>query len=212
MTNWKKNWLKMTTTTKKICNLFVSEISREELHALPLVGFEGKIHVIDHLIEADLAVNLLRSFPVLGFDTETRPSFTKGKINHIALLQLSTDTEAFLFRLCRMKIPKSLLELLSDPNILKVGVAVNNDLEVMKKSVKIMPQGFVDLQEFVLKYDIKSLSLAKIAGIVLGVRISKSQQTSNWENKILTEAQQRYAATDAWVCYRIYEKLIRDNM
>ena len=211
MTNWKKKWLKMTTTKTKNCNLFVSEISKDELHHLPLACFEGKIHVIDHLIEANLAVNYLRSFPVLGFDTETRPSFTKGKINHIALLQLSIDTDAFLFRLCRMKIPKSLLELLSDPNILKIGVAVNNDLEVMKKSVKIVPQGFIDLQELVQEYDIKSLALAKMAGIVLGVRISKSQQTSNWENKILTEAQQRYAATDAWMCYQIYEKLKNNN-
>ena len=212
MTNWKKNWLKMTTTTKKNCNLFVSEISREELHALPLVGFEGKIHVIDHLIEADLAANWLKSFPVLGFDTETRPTFIRGRFNHMALLQLSTDTEAFLFRLCRMKIPKSLLELLSDPNILKIGVAVNNDLEVMKRSVKIKPQGFVDLQNIVQEYDIKNLGLAKMAGIVLGVRISKSQQTSNWENRKLTEAQQRYAATDAWMCYRIYEKLISSRI
>ena len=202
----------MTTTRKKNCNLFVSEISKEELHALPLACFEGKIHIIDHLIEADLAVNWLKSFPVLGFDTETRPSFTRGKINHIALLQLSTDTEVFLFRLCRMKIPKSLLELLSDSNILKIGVAVNNDLDVMKKSIKIKPQGFIDLQNFVKEYDINSLSLAKMAGIVLGVRISKSQQTSNWENIILTDAQQRYAATDAWMCYRIYEKLINNNL
>ena len=197
----------MRNTTTTNCNFFVSEISSEELQALPLASFEGKIHLIDHLIEADLAAKWLKSFPVLGFDTETRPSFTKGRLNNIALLQLSTDTEAFLFRLCRMKIPASLLELLSDPNILKIGTAVNNDLEVMKRSVKIKPQGFVDLQVFVQEYNIKSLALAKMAGIVLGVRISKSQQTSNWENKKLTEAQQRYAATDAWMCYRIYEKL-----
>ena len=197
----------MTNTTTTNCNLFVSEISNDELQALPLASFEGKIHVINHLIEADLAVKWLKSFSVLGFDTETRPSFTKGRVNNTALLQLSTETEAFLFRLCRMKMPKSLLELLSDPNILKIGTAVNNDLEVMKRSVKIKPQGFVDLQVFVQEYDIKSLALAKMAGIVLGVRISKSQQTSNWENKKLTAAQIRYAATDAWMCYRIYEKL-----
>ena len=211
MRNWKKNWLKMRTTKTTNCNSFVSEISNEELNALPLVSFEGKIHVIDRLIEAESAVNWLRSFPVLGFDTETRPSFTKGKMNNVALLQLSTDNEAFLFRLCRMRIPQSLLQLLSNPNVLKIGTAIHGDMDVIKRSVKIKPQGFVDLQEIVPEYHIKNLSLAKMAGIVLGVRISKAQQTSNWENDTLTEAQQRYAATDAWMCYRIYEKLRMEN-
>ena len=207
MRSWKKNWLKMITTTKTNCNLFVSEISKEELQALPLAQFGGKIHVINHFAAAESAVNRLKSYPVLGFDTETRPSFTKGRINRVALLQLTTDAEAFLFRLCRMEISKSLLELLANPNILKIGAAIKNDLDVLKRSAKIKPQGFIDLQDVMPKYDIKSLGVAKMAGIVLGIRISKSQQLSNWENSILTEAQQRYAATDAWVCYRIYEKL-----
>ena len=201
----------MRTTKTTNCNSFVSEISNEELHALPLVSFEGKIHVIDRLIEAESAVNWLRTFPVLGFDTETRPSFTKGRQNNIALLQLSTDNEAFLFRLCKMKIPKSLVELLSDPNILKIGTAISGDWDVLKRSVKIKPQGFVDLQEMVKEYNIKNLGLSKMSGIVLGVRISKSQQTSNWERNMLTDAQQRYAATDAWMCYRIYKELRMEN-
>ena len=143
---------------------------------------------------------------MLGFDTETRPSFTKGRINQVALLQLSTDTDAFLFRLCKIGIPKSLLSLLADPNILKVGAALKNDIDVLKRSAKIRPCGFIDLQDVAQEYEIKNLGLCKLAGIVLGVRISKSQQLSNWENNILTEAQQRYAATDAWMCYMIYEK------
>ena len=196
----------MTTTTKN-CNLFVSEISTEELQQLPLVRFEGKIHVIDHLVTAELAVNYLRTYPVLGFDTETRPSFTKGKYNPVALLQLSTNFEVFLFRLCRMSIPECLLELLSDPNILKIGAAIKNDIDLLKRAAKIKPQGFIDLQDIVQKYEIKNLGLAKMAGIILGVRISKAQQLSNWENNPLTEAQLRYAATDAWMCYMIYERL-----
>jgi ribonuclease D len=187
--------------------MFVSEISKEELHSLPLVGFTGKIHLIEHNMAARSAVNYLKTFPILGFDTETRPSFTRGKINRVALLQLATANEAFLFRICKMGIPQSLLSLLADPNILKIGAALKNDMDVLKRSTKIKTCGFIDLQTEVQKFQIKNIGLAKMAGIVLGVRISKSQQLSNWENNILTEAQQRYAATDAWMCYLIFEKL-----
>jgi len=187
--------------------MFVSEISKEELHNLPLVHFEGIIHVIDYPGAAETAINRLKTYPVLGFDTETRPSFTKGRINRVALLQLATATEVFLFRLCKMNIPKSLLALLADPNVLKIGTAIKNDIDILKKSAKVQPRGFVDLQDMVQKFNIKNIGLAKMAGIVLDVRISKSQQLSNWENEVLTEAQQRYAATDAWMCYLIYDKL-----
>ena len=187
--------------------MFVSEISREELHLLPLVQFKGKIHLIEHNMAAQLAVNWLRSYPVLGFDTETRPSFTRGRINQLALLQLATATDAFLFRICKMGIPKCLLSLLADPNILKIGAALKNDMDVLKRSTRFKPCGFIDLQNEVKKFQIKCLGLTKMAGIILGVRVSKSQQLSNWENNILTEAQKRYAATDAWMCYMIYEKL-----
>ena len=187
--------------------MFASEISKEELHKLSLVHFEGQIRVIEQPDEANAVVDQLKLLPVLGFDTETRPSFTKGIINNVALLQLATATEVYLFRLCKMRIPKSLLALLSNPDILKIGAAIKNDIDTLQRIAKIRPCGFVDLQDMVRKFDIKDISLAKMAGIVLGVRISKSQQLSNWENSALTEAQQRYAATDAWMCYMIYEKL-----
>ena len=187
--------------------MFASEISKEELHELSLVHFEGQIRVIERPDEANAVVDRLKLLPVLGFDTETRPSFTKGIINNVALLQLATATEVYLFRLCKMRIPKSLLALLSNPDILKIGAAIKNDIDTLQRIAKIRPRGFVDLQDMVRKFDIKDISLAKMAGIVLGVRISKSQQLSNWENSVLTEAQQRYAATDAWMCYLIYEKL-----
>ena len=176
--------------------MFVSEISKEELQTLSLAQFNGEIHVIDHPAVAESVANRLRSYPVLGFDTETRPSFTKGRINHVALLQLATTTEAFLFRLCKMDMPQSLLALLTDPNILKVGAAIKNDLDVLKRSVKLEPRGFIDLQNMMPQFDIKNTGLSKMAGIILGVRISKSQQLSNWENNILTPAQQCYAATE----------------
>ena len=192
--------------------MFLSEISREELNALSLSHFDGNIHVIERQGVANIIAERLKVCPVLGFDTETRPTFKKGKLNRVALLQLSTASEAYLFRLCKMDMPKSLLALMTDPNILKIGVAIKNDIDLLKKLTKINPAGFIDLQDMVQEYNIKDMALAKMAGIVLGVRISKSQQVSNWENKILTPAQQRYAATDAWICYLIYEKLMQWKM
>jgi len=192
--------------------MFASEISNEELQSLKLARFEGNIHLIDQSAVAGMVVSRLRSYPMLGFDTETRPSFTRGRINQVALLQLATDTDAFLFRLCKMTIPKSLLALLADPNILKIGAALKNDMDLLKRSTKIRPRGFIDLQDLAQELEIKNLGLCKMAGIILGVRISKSQQLSNWENDMLTEAQKRYAATDAWMCYQIYEKLSQLKM
>ena len=187
--------------------MFASEITKEELSALSAARFDGKIHVIERQGVAEAIAEQLKSYSVLGFDTETRPSFAKGRKNHVALLQLATASEAFLFRLCKMDIPKNLLSLLTDPNILKIGAAIKNDIDTLKRSVKLKPSGFIDLQEMVKQFEIKNFSLSKMAGIVLGVRVSKAQQLSNWENKTLTPAQQRYAATDAWMCYMIYEKL-----
>ncbi|MDR1865312.1 MAG: 3'-5' exonuclease domain-containing protein 2 [Bacteroidales bacterium] len=189
--------------------MFVSEISREELQLLPLVRFPGAIHVIDTPKQADRWFEQLKKYPVLGFDTETRPSFIKGRVNRVALLQLATGTDAYLFRLCKMTMPGDLIALLSDPGILKVGAAIRNDLDVLRRSARIHPKGFVDLQDMMKEFDIKNVGLAKMAGIIMGIRISKSQQLSNWENGILTEAQQKYAATDAWACYEIYQKLTR---
>lgn len=187
--------------------MFVSEISSDELHALPLVRFPGNIHIIETLGQAESVAGQLNACPVLGFDTETRPSFTKGRVNKVALLQLSTDTDAYLFRFCKIEIPRELILLLANPNILKIGVAIKNDIDTLHRVAKIQPRGFIDLQNMVQKFHIKNIGLAKMAGIVLGVRISKSQQLSNWENVTLTEAQECYAATDAWACYKIYEKL-----
>jgi ribonuclease D len=187
--------------------MFVPEISKEELQALPLVQFSGKIHVIETSVQAVGALARISDCPVLGFDTETRPSFTKGRINRVALLQLATENDAYLFRLCRMEIPEKLIRLLANPDVLKTGAAIKNDIDVLHRSARIKPAGFVDLQDMVQDFGIKNFSLAKMAGIVLGARISKSQQLTNWENETLTVAQQKYAATDAWVCYEIYRKL-----
>ncbi len=183
---------------------FKKSITEEELLELPLSFFEGKIHVIEKVEQLTDAVNYLKVQPVLGFDTETRPTFKKGQNHQVALLQLSTADEAFLFRTNLIGLSPGLIKVLASPSILKIGAAIRDDIKILQKIAPFKPGGFVELQEMVKQYGIENFSLKKLAAIVQGVRISKSQRLSNWEASVLTEQQQIYAATDAWISYMIY--------
>ena len=144
----------------------------------------------------------------MGFDTETKPSFKRGQVNPVALLQLATSERAFIFRITKIGVPNRLKNILSNEQITKVGVAIHDDIKALQKINPFTPQGFVELQEEVKDYGIQDFSLKKITGIVLGFRISKSQRLSNWESDDLTDAQLSYAATDAWVACEIFNSLI----
>ncbi len=183
---------------------FKKSITDEELAALPLSFFEGKIHVIEKVEQVTDAVNYLKNQPILGFDTETRPAFKKGQNHHVALLQLSTADEAFLFRTNLIGLTPGLIKILSTTSILKIGAAIRDDIKILQRIAPFKPNGFVELQEMVKSYGIENFSLKKLAAIVQGVRISKSQRLSNWESTVLSEQQQIYAATDAWISYLIY--------
>jgi ribonuclease D len=185
--------------------IYKETISKEELEELPLHSFEGDIMIVDNKDKMREAVNYLSQFPFIGFDTETKPSFKKGEINHVALLQLSTEERAFLFRLNRQDLSRKVISILSNPLILKAGIAIRDDVKVLQAKKKFVPAGFVELQDEAKNRGINCFSLKKLSGIVLGIRISKAQQLSNWEAGELTEAQLRYAATDAWISYKIYE-------
>ena len=189
---------------------FKKNITDEELAALPLSFFEGKIHVIEKVEQVTEAVNYLKNQPILGFDTETRPAFKKGQNHHVALLQLSTADEAFLFRTNMIGLTPGLIKILSTPSILKIGAAIRDDIKILQRIAPFKPNGFVELQEMVKLYGIENFSLKKLAAIVHGVRISKSQRLSNWESTILSEQQQIYAATDAWISYMIYIGLTQE--
>lgn len=189
---------------------FKKSITDEELAALPLSFFEGKIHVIEKIEQLTEAVNYLKQQPILGFDTETRPTFKKGQNHQVALLQLSTADEAFLFRTNLIGLSPGLIKILASPSILKIGAAIRDDIKILQKIAPFKPGGFVELQEMVKLYGIENFSLKKLAAIVHGVRISKSQRLSNWESTILSEQQQIYAATDAWISYMIYIGLIKE--
>lgn len=187
---------------------FIESISNEDVTALPAVQYEGEIVVVDTPQTLSEACDHLAQQSIIGFDTETRPSFTAGVVNKVALLQLYGGGKCFLIRLNKVQMSKSLTDILHNPNILKIGAAVKNDILGLNKLRHFTAGGFVDLQDIVEKYNIKDKSLRKISGIVLGKKVSKAQRLSNWEAKLLTPQQQIYAATDAWVCVEIYKALL----
>lgn len=189
-------------------NSYEQSISGDEIRALPLSSFNGEIIVVDRPESVPRAVEMLKGADLLGFDTETKPAFKKGVFNKVALLQLATENTAFIFRLNKIGLPASLAALMTNRKILKVGAAIRDDIKSLRKLHNFMPGGFVELQDMVKDYNISDSGLRKMAGIVLGIQISKAQQVSNWERTVLTDAQLVYAATDAWVCHEIYRKLI----
>lgn len=194
--------------------MYKISISPEEIGALELASFPGVIEVVDSA-DSDAfhrAVRYLKRQKVVGFDTETRPTFTPDQhSNGTALLQLSGSEKAYLFRLKKTGLPRPLAAILANPSILKVGAATLDDVRGLQKLAKFQPKGFVDLQNMVWEYGIKDKSVKKMTAIILGVKISKAQQLSNWEAEHLSESQLRYAATDAWVCREMYLKLIHSQ-
>ena len=173
--------------------------------------FTGQIVVVDSPAEVDGAVARLRDADLIGFDTETRPSFKKGQSHNVALLQLSASDICFLFRLNKIGMPDSLKALLEDQNKTKIGLSIHDDFRNLRKTFDFKPAGFVELQEFVTDWKIIDKSLSKIYGILFGKRLSKSQRLSNWESEQLAEAQQHYAALDALACILIFRYLKEGN-
>ena len=191
--------------------MYVVSIDKQAINQMPLVTFPGRIHIIDAVSQVKSAVNALRTSPIVGFDTETRPCFKRGVHHSVALLQLSTEDDAFLFRLNKTGIPAPLQQFLEDPACTKVGLSTTDDFHQLTRVSDIHPEGFVELQQLVKQYHIADMSLQKIYAILFQQKISKGQQLTNWEAPQLTDAQQRYAAIDAWACLRIYRYLDSGN-
>ncbi len=190
---------------------FIANISQEELKELDYISFPGNITLLESedSEDYDFAIKFLSRQRVIGFDTESKPIFTPtAHKNKVALIQLSADKEAFLFRINKMGLGQGLRGILSDPNIIKVGAAVRDDIIGLERRRHFRPAGFIDLQSIAGDWGIKDKSVKKMSAIVLGKKVSKSQQISNWEAETLSEAQLLYAATDAWVCRKIYNVLM----
>ncbi|MFV0505401.1 MAG: 3'-5' exonuclease [Bacteroidales bacterium] len=186
------------------------ELTKEEIQNLPTACFSGEIYTIDKEDKQfTQAIKYLNKQAVLGFDTESRPSFQKGVKNQMALLQLGTKEKVFLFKLRQLGLPHELKAILSSPRIIKSGVAVRDDIRGLKKIGAFEPLGFVELQSMAKKCNLEYLSLRKLAANQLGLRVSKSQRLSDWNRDNYTEGQVNYAATDAWVSLLLFHKLSR---
>ena len=186
-------------------------IDKEAINQMPRVSFQGRIHVISTISQVKSAVEALRTAAVVGFDTETRPCFRRGERHNAALIQLSTESDAFLFRINKTGIPDVLKRFLEDPACIKAGLSTGDDFHQIARLTDFHPAGFIEIQQMVKQFEIIDMSLQKIYAILFQHKISKNQQLTNWEAPQLTEPQQSYAAIDAWACLRIYNYLIGGN-
>ena len=189
--------------------LIYNKVDKAMISQLKRVEFYGKIYVVTSPVEAEHVVDYLLSQPILGFDTETRPAFEKGKRYQCSLLQVSTRTDCFLFRLNKTGLCPAVVRLLGDEQVTKVGLAWNNDMLSLRQLGSFKPGRFIDLQDMVRELGVEDQSLVKIYANLFGERISKAERLSNWERNELTEKQMEYAAIDAWACVRIYNEVNR---
>jgi len=186
---------------------FAHRMTKEEINACPMQRWEGVTHVVRTSEELHRAVRALAQETVLGFDTETRPAYHKGESYLPSLLQLAGEKEVYLFQLKHLGLPTPLREILADPKVVKAGVALAYDLQELHKLAPFRPAGFVDLGNLAKKREIKNHGLRGLAAVLLGFRIPKGAQTSNWARDVLAPAQIQYAATDAWAGRELYLKL-----
>ena len=185
----------------------IKKITKAEVNELPLMKYEGECQIIDTLDEVDAAVAACQRVDIIGFDTETKPAFRKGEFYPVALLQLAIPGKAYLFRLNKIGLPKSIISLFENPKIQIIGIGLRDDIKDLQKLTNFKPAGFVDLNELGESLGFQSIGARNFAGMFMNHRISKSQQVSNWENEVLTAAQISYAATDAWICLGIFDKM-----
>jgi ribonuclease D len=188
-------------------NIKPVKISKEEINLLPVTSFTGKINVITTHDKAVEAVIKLNKETVIGFDTETRPSYKKGEFHHVSLLQLNGSKEAFLFRINQFDMPQELLDLLANPDITKAGVAIADDLKGLNKLKTFVPGGFIELADMARDLGIQQFGLRTLAALLMDIRVSKGAKLTNWENPHLKKDQLVYAATDSWVGRELYFKL-----
>jgi len=189
--------------------LIYNKFDKTIISSLPRAVFEGSIHVVISRSQAEKAVDFLLTQPILGVDTETRPSFSRGRVYYVSLLQVSTHTTCFLFRLNMTGMTPAIIRLLEDTHIPKIGLSWHDDLNGLRKLHDFKPGNFIDIQDHVREIGIEDLGLQKLYANLFGQCISKSQQLTNWERDVLNDKQKLYAATDAWACIMLYEELMR---
>lgn len=191
--------------------LMANRMSRDYINSLPIIRFEGEVVIIDRPEDVDGALDYLEQFSQVGFDTESRPSFTRGKSYPISLLQLSSDETAYLFQLKKTGISDRLTAFLESENIKKIGVGIKNDIEKLMELKPFSEGGFVDLSKIAAEKGIIQVGLRGLTARYIEHRITKTAQKTNWAQSRLTHKQQIYAASDAWICLRIYPRVLADK-
>lgn len=194
-------------TEKK--NNHKATIDHSEIQTLPLKAFDGKIIVVQESAKVVRAIDEIKEHAVAGFDTETRPAFVKGQRYNVALMQLALPHKVFLFRIQATGLTPELIRYLQDKDKRKVGLALRDDLAALQRLKRFKPDGFIELTHLTRQAGYQVESIKKLTALLLGFRISKNAQTSNWEAPTLTQKQLQYAATDAWVCLEMYRKLVK---
>lgn len=182
-------------------------ISNEEINELPLGAFDGRVEIIDQAGQLEEAFAEIKKHSVVGFDTETKPVFVSGQFNHVSLVQIALPEKVFLVRLKSVGMAPQIIHFFEDEKFLKAGVALRDDIKALQKLKHFKADGFFELAELAKQSGLQVESVKKLTALLLGFRISKSAQTSNWEASVFNEKQISYAATDAWVCLNIYNKL-----
>src|SRR5579859_569871 len=182
-------------------------ITHDEINALPLGAFEGKVVVVEDASHLPKTFAEINHHQVVGFDTETKPVFVRGHQNKVALMQIALPEKVFLIRINHTGLAGEIIRFLENEEISKAGVALRDDIKALQRLKRFEPRGIIELADLAKKAGLEIEGVKKLAGLLLGFRISKSVQTSNWEAGALNEKQISYAATDAWVCLQIYKKL-----
>jgi len=192
--------------------MFPKQITKEEVNELPLKRYDGKVSIITDTGTLADAIQHIREYELLGFDTETKPAFRKGVKHMVSLLQIAIPDMVYLIRLNHLGFTQELSDLFGDDRIKKIGISIRDDLKDLKQlsskhRIPFVSDNIIELNEVARQLGVENAGVKKLTGIFMKFRVSKSQQTSNWENPQLTEKQIRYAATDAWVCLEIYQRL-----
>ncbi len=182
-------------------------ITHEEINLLPLGAYDGKIELITDRKELDSVFKEIQKHKVVGFDTETRPSFRKGQVYDVSLIQLALENKVFVIRLNHTGVTEEMIPLFESKKIIKPGIGIRDDVRLLQKLKRFQAEGFFELTHLSKEAGFEVESVKKLTALLLGFRISKTAQTSNWEAETLTEKQLQYAATDAWVCLQIYQRL-----
>lgn len=183
------------------------DVSKDEINALPIAAYEGPVLLVREPEALEEALQALSGDSVLGFDTEARPCFEKGKSACTSLVQLAGSEAVVLVRLLKVPMGERLAAVLADPDVIKVGVGIREDMRLLGRKYAFTPASLVDLGDAARKLGLKTRGLRTLAANLMGVRISKGAQCSNWEKAELSPTQIRYAATDAWIGRELFFRI-----